>query len=94
MEHHDDFMRTTVTLDSDVARMLDEATHRERRSFKAVLNDALRRGLSPSSGRSTRKAYRVTPHRTQLLAGLDPASLNRLADELEDGSLLRKGSGR
>jgi hypothetical protein len=38
-------MRTTVTLEPDVERLLRERMHREQKSFKRALNDALRRGL-------------------------------------------------
>ena len=38
-------MRTTVTLDHDVCRLLIEAAHRSRRPLKQVLNDAVRTGL-------------------------------------------------
>jgi hypothetical protein len=87
-------MRTTVTLEPDVARLLQDAMHRERRPFKAILNDALRRGLSPRARRSAGTPYHVTPHRTELLAGLDPQGFNRLADEIEDEGLLGKAFGR
>ena len=53
-------MRTTLTLDDDVAALLDEVLKRRKTSLKAVVNDALRRGLSgpePPTGR--RKHYRV-----------------------------------
>jgi hypothetical protein len=82
-------MRTTLTLDPDVVQLLDEEVHRRRQPFKQVVNDALRRGLSGKAGRPT-KAYRVRPHKTELRAGLDPTSFNKLADELEDEALLRK----
>jgi len=82
-------MRTTLTLDADVARSLEEEAHRQRKSFKEVVNDALRRGLSRSSSKVAR--FRVTPHAAKLRPGIDRASLNRLADELEDAALL---SGR
>ena len=39
-------MRTTVTLDPDVAEKLKRLAHERRTSFKETLNDALRRGLS------------------------------------------------
>ena len=38
-------MRTTVTLDHDVCRLLIEAAHRSGRYLKQVLNDAVRTGL-------------------------------------------------
>jgi len=68
--------------------------HRERRPFKAVLNDALRRGLSPRARGRPAAPYRVTPHQTELVAGFDPLGFNRLADELEDDATLRKATGR
>ncbi|MBI4613914.1 MAG: DUF2191 domain-containing protein [Planctomycetes bacterium] len=41
-------MRTTVTLDDDVAAKLKERSLRSGESFKRVLNEALRIGLSVS----------------------------------------------
>ena len=79
-------MRTTLTIDDDVARLLNEAVHRERRPFKSVVNDALRRGLRSSSG--ARETYDYVPHSSRLRAGVDPAGLNRLADEFEDEAVL------
>jgi len=38
-------MRTTLTLDDDVAEKLRTVAHQTRRSFKQVVNDALRTGL-------------------------------------------------
>ena len=79
-------MRTTLTLDDDVARLLDDAVHRERRPMKQVVNDALRRALTPPEGR--REPYRLTPHESALRPGFDPAGFNRLADELEDEAII------
>lgn len=81
-------MRTTLTLDSDVARMLADEAHRLRRPFKQVVNDALRRGLGPGRTRSARRRYRVRPHTAALRAGLDPGRLNALVDQLGDQSTL------
>jgi hypothetical protein len=84
-------VRTTLTLDPDVARLLDEEVHRQRRPLKQVVNDALRRGLSPQ-GRAAAppRPFHVVPHHASLRPGFDPASLNRLADELEDDAVLAK----
>ena len=38
-------MRTTVTLEPDVHKLLQDAAHRSGRPFKQVLNDAVRAGL-------------------------------------------------
>ena len=78
-----------MTLDPDVARMLKEEAHRRRTTFKNVVNDAIRAGLSGGSARrGTTKPYRVTPHKTAVLPGLDKRAFNRLADQLEDDALL------
>jgi len=42
-------LRTTITLDEDVARRLKEKARRSGTSFKAVLNETLRMGLSHES---------------------------------------------
>jgi hypothetical protein len=78
-------MRTTVTLEADVARSLKDEAHRSNRSFKAVLNDAVRRGLTPARPGPKRR-YRVKTHAARLAAGVDPLRLNQLADELEDAA--------
>jgi hypothetical protein len=83
-------MRTTVTLEPDVARLVDQAMHRERRTFKEVINDALRRGLRPTGARERVARYRVTPHVAKLAAGYDRRGFNKLADELEDRAVLGK----
>jgi hypothetical protein len=82
-------MRTTLTLDPDVARLIDEAVHRERRPMKQVVNDALRRALTPPRAVATERYY-LTPHRTALRPGLDLTGFNRLADELEDEQIIER----
>ncbi len=81
-------MRTTLTLEPDVARLLEEAAHRERKPFKQVVNEALRRALGGGQGARRAPRYRVVPHEARLLPGLDRSALNRLADELEDEAVL------
>ena len=39
-------MRTTLTLDPDVARLVAAEVHRARMPMKAVVNEALRKGLA------------------------------------------------
>jgi len=53
-------MRTTLTLDDDVARLLERAQKSRKASFKAVVNDALRQGLS----HMTKPAAPRQPYRT------------------------------
>ena len=86
-------MRTTLTLDPDVTRMLADEVHRARKPFKQVVNDALRRGLTSAIGRKP-KPYRVRPHVARLLPGIDPGRLNALADDQEDAAILAKTRAR
>jgi hypothetical protein len=83
-------MRTTVTLDPDVVQMLKEARHRQRLTFAQLVNDALRRALTPVGKQPPDEPYRVRPHDSKLRPGLDRARLNSLADELEDDATLAK----
>lgn len=87
-------MRTTLTLDPDVVQLLEEEKHRQRKSFKEIVNDAIRRGLAPQARRQSRRRYRVQPHRTTLRHGIDPVGFNRLADELEEESVVEKATRR
>ena len=82
-------------MDPDVERLVKEAMHRRRLSFKQVINDALRIGLSPvGSAREPRTPYRVKPHKARLLPGIDRRGFNKLVDELEDEALIAKSSKR
>jgi len=38
--------RITVTLDPDVAARIEDEMHRQRKQFKQVVNEAIRRGLA------------------------------------------------
>jgi hypothetical protein len=83
-------MRTTVTLDKDVERMLREAMHRSRQTFKETLNAALRTGLSGRRARTKRVRFLVKARPMGLRAGVDPTSFNKLADDLEIDTVVRK----
>jgi hypothetical protein len=87
-------MRTTLTLDPDVAKMIEDEVHRVRKPLKQVVNEALRRGLaSPAAGRRVPR-YRVTAHRATLRPGLDRGRLNALADESEDAAVIARAVRR
>jgi hypothetical protein len=54
-------MRTTLTLDDDVAALLERVVAQRRTSLKAVVNDALREGLRQMIAPAKRSApYRTT----------------------------------
>jgi hypothetical protein len=83
-------MRTTVTLEKDVEQMLRSAMHRSRHSFKATLNNALRAGLTAKPVQTRHARFVVKARPMGLRAGIDPASLNKLADDLETDSVRAK----
>jgi hypothetical protein len=53
-------MRTTLSLDDDVARLLNKEVRRSGDSFKQVVNRFLRLGLMASK-QPVRKPFRVKP---------------------------------
>jgi hypothetical protein len=83
-------VRTTLTLDPDVAKMLEQEVHRVRRPLKQVVNEALRRSLTTSHSGARSKPYRVSPHAARFLPGIDAGRLGALADEIEDAAILAR----
>jgi hypothetical protein len=75
-------MRTTLTLDPDVAERIRQETASGRVSLKQVVNEGLRRGLMMKSA-PARKPFRVRPHRSDYQPGVDRAKLTQLLDELD-----------
>jgi hypothetical protein len=81
--HHDALVRTTLTLDPDVAERLASETRRTGKSLKTVVNDAIRLGLGRTGTRPKAPRFSVEPHAFGLRPGTDPDRLNQLIDELE-----------
>ena len=84
-------MRTTLTLDDDIVDSLKEQARLLDRPFKQVVNDVLRRGLSPTA-REDRPVFRVQPFPGGLQPGIDPLKLNQLNDELQVQEFVEKNS--
>jgi hypothetical protein len=81
--HHDASVRTTLTLERDVAERLQKDVRRTGKSLKAVVNEALRLGLGLAGKPRTLPRYTVRPHSFGFGPGVDLDRLNQLADELE-----------
>ncbi len=91
--HHDAFMRTTLTLDDDLAARLKQLARESGRSFKEVTNEVLRRGLSTGEGPvEPLKPFRVVPKACGFKPGVDPTKLNQVYDDLETERLGTSGS--
>jgi hypothetical protein len=78
-------VRTTLTLDDDLAAELDRAARGSGRSFKEVVNETIRRGLSVGDRPPipAQQVFQVEPEPCGFLPGIDPLRLNQFVDELE-----------
>lgn len=75
-------MRTTLSLDDDVARRLQQESRRSGMSFKEVVNHFLRRGLTAAK-RPARKPFAVTARKLGLPPGLSYDNVEQLLEALE-----------
>lgn len=83
-------MRTTLTLDDDVAQVLREEAERTGLPFKQVVNQAIRLGLRARTTPEDRQPFRTRPHAFRFKAGIDQDKLGQLVDELEAESFCRR----
>ncbi len=82
-------MRTTVTLDPDVAAKLKEEMRRKDISFKEALNSSVRRGLERQETKP--RPYKLPPpQRMGARPGVNLDKALQLAGELEDAETIRK----
>jgi hypothetical protein len=82
-------MRTTLTLDDDVAAHLQRLARETGRPFKQIVNDALRAGLVPQQAISGEEPSPPT-FDLGLLPDVDLGAARYLAAELEDNEIVRK----
>jgi hypothetical protein len=73
-------MRTTLTLDDDVAAVLERLRRSRNASLKELINDALRRGLKDMSSRPKRREPVRT--RSVALGRLRIAGIDNIAETL------------
>ena len=83
-------MRTTLTLEPDVAARLKQETRRSGKSLKALVNEALRLGLGLSGKLVRPPHFEVRPHAFGFKPGVDLDRMNQLVDELEAEDAARK----
>jgi hypothetical protein len=75
-------VRTTLSLDDDVARLLNKESRRSGASFKEVVNHLLRLGLTAAK-RPARKPFAVTPRKLGLPPGFTYDNVEQLVEALE-----------
>ena len=77
-------MRTTLTLDEDVAAKLKSAARRSGRPFRELVNDTLRRGLAKAPDRATLPPFKVEARDLgNLRPGLSLDSVSDLVEQAE-----------
>lgn len=77
-------MRTTIRIDDDLYREVKARAARSGRTVAAVLEDAVRRGLTPTKRRA-RDSYTIRPTgRGGLRSGVDLSSNAALAEAMDE----------
>src|ERR1039457_2343728 len=86
-------MRTTLTIDDDLAGILQKKAGQQGHSFKEIVNDTLRAGLAAGGNvPHNRKPFKVMAKPLGLRPGYDPDKFNQLVDELAVEDYLRKAA--
>ncbi len=84
-------MRTTLTIDDDLILGLKERAYRSGKSFKDVVNEALRAGLTDQKALPKARPYRLRPSSLGgVMPGIDLDKALKSADALEDEEIARK----
>ena len=73
-------MRTTLTLDEDVAAKLKAESRRAGRPFREIVNETLRRGLTSRRAAAQRQVFTIKARDLGLKQGL---SLDNVAELIE-----------
>jgi hypothetical protein len=77
-------MRTTITLDDDVAEKLrSEMRRRRTNNFKETVNDVLRRGLMARRELAAASRFKVRAHRLGTMPGVNYDNIGELLEHLE-----------
>lgn len=81
-------MRTTLTLDDDLAALLRKQARRLGVPFKEMVNRSIRSGLGETARPRRGPVPKTIPHSFGFRPGIDLDKLNQLADELEAEALV------
>lgn len=76
-------MRTTLTLDSDVADMAQALSRATGKAFKDIINDALRRALPEMQQARPLDPYVTKPHHMGLRPGISLDNVQELLSRIE-----------
>jgi hypothetical protein len=85
-------MRTTLTIEEDVAQQIRQRMAEKKLPLKRVVNDALRAGLSKTGKKERAVRFKVEPWACRFKPGIDRDKLGQLLDQLDTEEFLRKMS--
>ncbi|HEY3778976.1 MAG TPA: hypothetical protein VGL35_13060 [Rhizomicrobium sp.] len=83
-------MRTTLTLDDDLAGLLKRRARELGIPFRDAVNRTIRTGLGEAAATRRHPAPKTVAHSFGLRPGIDPDKLGQFADELEAESFAEK----
>ena len=84
-------MRTTLTIEPEVARRIESEIRRTRKTLKTVINDALKAGLG-MTGRPVEPLppFEVKAYDMGVMPGIDYDKINLLLDDMDVDAYLEK----
>jgi len=82
---YDYLMRTTLTIDDDIAMKLKSASEEAKdKSFKDIVNETLRRGLFANENSVNTVEFRVRSRKMGVRKGLNYDNIDELLEQIED----------
>jgi hypothetical protein len=76
-------VRTTLTIDDDIARLVEDEVRRSGDTFKGTVNRLLRQGLMAKQETDKSKPFEVTPFPLGLKPGFNYDCISELLEEAE-----------
>ena len=84
-------VRTTLTIDDDVAQEIRRRMRTGERTLKDVVNDLLRKGIAGGARPlPPQERFTVLARSAGFRPGVDPRKLNQLVDEMETEAFLER----
>jgi hypothetical protein len=79
-------MRTRLTIDDDLARLLKQRAREQGIPFNEVVNRTIRAGLDEARKPRGGGVPKTVPHSFDFRSGIDLDKLGQLADEFDDST--------
>ena len=83
-------MRTTLTLDDDVAAFVEEQSHVQNKPVEQMVNETLRLGITQSTKPVDTHEFHVKPNNSGFVEGIDTVRLNKVLGDLDVEEFLAK----